>query len=175
MVVRRTALLTALAALVAGVAWLGIGAASAGADDRRFEGWGRSAASLAQAQQLAGTDQAITLIAEPVRGRGVDIGANGQSPGDMFFFEEKLYNESRTKVVGKDSVRCQSGVRTYICEATLRLEGRGKIVVSSALFARRDNIVAVIGGTRHFKGVGGAMQVFDLPGGKSVYFLKLVR
>jgi hypothetical protein len=160
---------------VAGVASVSIGTATAGADDRRFEGWGRSVGSIAQAQRLARTDQAITLIGEPVRGRSVDIGADGPSPGDLFFFEEKLYNESHTKVVGKDSVRCQAGVRTYICDATFRLEGRGKIVVSSAFFARRDNTAPVTGGSRHFKGVGGVLQVFGLPGGESVYFLKLVR
>ena len=130
---------------------------------------------MAQAQQQAGTDQAITLIGESVRNRYVDIGPNGESTGDMFFFEEKLYNESHTKVVGKSSVRCQLGLRTFTCDATNRLEGRGKIVVSGAFFGRHDNVLAVTGGTRKFKGVGGAFQVYGLRGGKALLVFKLVR
>ena len=165
----------ALASLIAGIGWLSVGAGSAGADDRRFDGWGRPVASMAQAQQQAGTDQAITLIGKELRGAGVDVGANGNSAGDMFFFEERLYNRSQTEVVGKSSVRCQAGVRTSICDGTLRLEGRGKIVVGSAFFAQRDSTVAVTGGTHRFKGVGGAMQIFNLSGDKSLYIIKLIR
>ena len=173
--IRRATLVGALASLLAGVAWLGIGAASAGDDDRRFDGWGRPVVSMAQAQQLAGTDQAITLIGEEVRSRFVDVGAEGFSPGDMIFFEERLYNESQTKVVGKSSLRCQAGVRTFLCDATNRLEGRGKIVVSGAFFGRHDNVLAVTGGTRKFKGVGGAFQVYGLRGGNALLVFKLVR
>ena len=173
--VRRAALGSALVALLAGVAWLSVGAGSAGADDSRFDGWGRPAASIAAAEQMADVDQAMTLVAEFVRGRGVDVGANGESPGDMFFFEERLYNRSQTEMVGESSVRCQAGVRTYICEGTFRLEGRGKIVMGSAFFAPRDETVPVNGGTHRFKGVGGAMQIFNLSGDRSLYVLKLVR
>ena len=173
--VRRAALGSVLVALLAGVAWLSVGAGSAGADDSRFDGWGRPAASIAAAEQMADVDGAMTRVGEEVRGRFVDVGAEGFSPGDMFFFEERLYNRSQTEVVGKSSVRCQAGVRTSICDGTLRLEGRGKTVVGSAFFAQRDSTVAVTGGTHRFKGVGGAMQIFNLSGDRSLYVLKLVR
>ena len=173
--VRRAALGSALVALLAGVAWLSVGAGSAGADDRRFDGWGRPAASIPAAEQMADVDQAMTLIGEEVRGRFVDVGAEGFSVGDMFFFEERLYNRSQSEVVGKSSVRCQFGVRTPICDGTLRLEGRGKIVVGSAFFAQRDDTVPVTGGTHRFKGAGGAMQIFDLPGPRTLYLVKIVR
>jgi hypothetical protein len=124
---------------------------------------------------MAGVDESMTLVADFVRGRGVNVGPNGESPGDMFFFEERLYNRSETEVVGESSVRCQQGLRTYTCEATFRLEGSGKIVMGSAFFAPRDNTVPVTGGTQRFKGVGGAIQIFGLDQGKSLYVVKLVR
>ena len=88
---------------------------------------------------MAGVDESMTLVAEFVRGRGVNVGPNGESPGGMFFFQERLYNRSQTEVVGESSVRCQQGLRTYTFEATFRLEGRGKIVMGSAFFAPRQH------------------------------------
>jgi hypothetical protein len=173
--VRRSAVVIAAASLAAVAAWFGMGSSTASADERRFEGWGRQVASISEAEQMADVDQSMTLVGEFVRGRGVDVGPNGPSPGDMFFFEEQLYNRSQTEVVGKSSVRCQAGVSTYICDGTLRLDGTGKIVVGGAFFAPRDNTVPVTGGSHRFKAVGGAMQIFDIRGRKSLYVLKLVR
>jgi hypothetical protein len=140
-----------------------------------LDGWGRPVSSLAQAKQLADIDQALVLVGETIRFDFVDLGPEGFSAGDTFFFEERLYNRSQTKVVGKLSVRCQEGVRTRICDPHYRLKDRGKIVASAALFTPRDLTLAVTGGTNKFKAVGGVLQVYDAPGRKSLYVFKLVR
>ncbi len=178
------------AALTAGAAWIGIDAATAGGDQNttvevpsvadsdgmRTPGWqGRSVDSVAQAQRLAGGGRTLTLVSEEKRARGVDVGAEGESTGDFFVFEETLFNARGGEVVGEDTVRCEAGIRTFHCDATLKLDRRGKITVGGALFARRDNVIPVTGGTGNFSGVGGELRFFSLRGGRSLLVLKLVR
>ncbi len=109
-----------------------------------------------------------------MRSKRVDVGPQGFSPGDFFLSEGKLYNESHTKLVRKDAVRCEVGLHAFTCEATGRLDGRGKIRIAGTVFSERDNVFPVTGGTNTFKGVGGALQVFDLRGGNSLLVFKLV-
>jgi len=172
------------AALTAGAAWVGFGASSAGgeqavpaADRVESRGWqGRTVDSVAQAKQLAGAGRTLTLVSREERARGVDVGKTGDSVGDFFVFEESLYTSPRSRrVIGEDTVRCELGIRTFNCEGTFRIDGRGKITVGSALFGPRDNAVPVTGGTREFSGAGGTLQVYDLRGGRTLLVFKLVR
>lgn len=187
----RQAIGTGLAAaLTAGAAWIGIDAATAGSeqgvtgsasaaadgDGLASSGWrGMPVDSVAQARQLAGEGRALTLVTQEVRARGVDVGAEGESTGDFFVFEETVFNARGGQVIGEDTVRCELGIRTFNCEATIKLDRRGKITVGGALFSRRDNVIPVTGGTGNFSGVGGELRVFSLRGGKSLLVLKLIR
>lgn len=187
----RRAIGTGLAAaLTAGAAWIGIDAATAGSDqgvsgsaaiapdsDRlATPGWhGRAVGSVAQAMQLAGRNRTLTLVTEQKRARRVDVGAEGFSTGDFFVFEETVFNARGGEVIGEDTVRCEIGIRTFTCDATIKLDSRGKITVGGAFFSRRDNVIPVTGGTGNFKGVGGELRVFDLRGRKALLVFELVR
>ncbi len=129
-----------------------------------------SAAAVAR-----GDDSTLIVVAEEVRDAFVDVGREGFSPGDFFLFEEKLFDNTRTERIGRDSVRCEAGLRTFTCEATFRINGRGKIRVAGSLFRETDNVVPVTGGTRDFKGVGGSLNVYDLPEGNTVFVFDLVK
>lgn len=172
-----------VAALTAGTAWFGIDAATAGSEqgvrgsDRlEFRGWqGKPVDSVAQAQRMAGGGRTLALVAETERARGVDVGAKGESTGDFFIFEETLYNSRQSRVVGEDTIRCELGIRTFTCEGTIKVNKRGKIRVAGALFAPRDLVIPITGGTKDFRGVGGELEVFDLRGGRALLLFDLVR
>ena len=171
-------------ALAAGGAWFGIGAATAGSqqvaagsDRVEFRGWpGRPVDSMAQAQRLAGRDNnTLTLVAEIERDRFVNLGREGFSTGDFFVFEETVYAARGRRVVGEDTVRCEAGIRTFSCEATIKLDGRGKIRVAGAFFSRRDNVIPVTGGTKNFSEAGGQLKVFELRGGRTLLVIEIER
>lgn len=183
-----------VAALTAGAAWFGVSAASAGSqqapaagalvsadrDRPEYRGWpGRPVESKAQAQALAertgdGNDT-VSVITEEERSRGVDVGKDGNSTGDFFVFEETVYNARGSRVIGEDSVRCELGIRTFTCEGTIKLDGRGKIRIAGSLFSGRDIVFPVTGGTNNFKAVGGQMKVFSLSRDRSLLVFELVR
>jgi len=180
----RQALGTGLAvALTAGAAWVGISAATAGdeqgarGDRMEFRGWpaGKAAGSVAQSQRSSSADDVQTLIVAPVgvRAQDVDLGEAGWSAGDFFIFEETLYDSTGASKVGRDTVRCELGIRTFSCEATFKIDGRGKIRVAGALFAEWDNVVPVTGGTKEFKDVGGQLRVLE-EGGETLLAFALV-
>lgn len=185
MSIGRRAMGLALAGLLAGAAAITAGAATgtAAADTSAQGGWrGVPAESVAAAESMATASsarrpagQTLLLVTEEVRSAGVDVGRRGESPGDFFMFEERLYDRSGSRVVGRDSVRCEVRIRTFSCEGTILVNGRGKIHVAGALFGPRDNVVPVTGGTGHFSGVGGELSVFDLRGGRTLLAFHLIR
>ena len=170
------------ATLTVGAAWLGISAATAdnqqgasGSDRQEFRGWqGKPASAMARARIADGTNT-LTVVAEVDREVEVDIGDAGESTGDFFVTEQTVYQSGGGKVIGEDVVRCELGIRTFNCEATLKLDGRGKIRVAGAFFGARDNAVPITGGTGNFSGVGGQLKVFNLRGGRELLVLELER
>ncbi len=168
-------------ALTAGAAWFGISAATAGGEPMaaggervEFRGWpGRPVDSITQGQRLARGANTLTVVTEEIRSREVNLGGKGFTTGDFFVFEEAVYSERGRRVVGEDTVRCELGIRTFNCEATVKLDGRGKITVSGALFGRQDIAIPVTGGTRNFSAARGQLKVFDLPRGRTLLVFEL--
>lgn len=168
--------------MLIGVGWYGVASASGDNDARsRFgssAGWpaATAAASMAQAeQQAAGQRQGRTLafVSEAVRGREIDINEDGFDAGDFFVFEERVFDSSGRDRVGRDSVRCELAVRTFGCLGTINIRGKGKIEIAGRLFAPRDNVIPVTGGTGAYEGVGGRLLVFDLRGGRTALVFHL--
>ncbi len=167
--------------LTAGAVWFGAGGASAGSGEEKL-GWsGRPVTSVAEAQRLSaagrGDDSTLIVVTRQVRGKYVDVGAEGNSPGDFFLFEERVFNSTDTEIIGRDSIRCELGLRTFTCEGTIRINGRGKLRIAGTLFRDNDNVYPVTGGTRDFRGVGGSMKVYVMPepDGATVLVFDLVK
>ncbi len=91
-------------------------------------------------------------------GRNIDVGREGESPGDYFVFQSRLMKNGER--VGRDAVRCMLGVRTFTCDGTFLMTGRGKIAVSGTLFAdQRDFRLPITRGTGAFKDARGQLTV----------------
>ncbi len=148
--------------LTAGAVWFGAGGANAGSGD--LSGWpGRAVASMAEAQRLAAAradDSTLIVVTRQVRDAFVDLGREGPSPGDFVLFEEKVFNSNGTERIGRDAVRCEFGLRTFTCEGTIKINGRGKLRIAGTVFANNDNVFPVTGGTREFRGYGGTLKVY---------------
>jgi len=193
---RKYLALSSVAALLAGMTVVGTVGASAREDHTAgtaattsHRSWAsKPASSVAEAQRLAdaarasgtSTDVAAaqTLILveapySPPREAFVDLAPAGDSAGDFFISEARIFDRSR--LVGKDAVRCELGLRTFTCEATLLVNGKGKIRVAGTLFAEQDNVLPVTGGTDAYEGVGGQLTIFNLPGGRTALVFHLTR
>ena len=193
---RKSIALFGVAALVAATGWIGAAAGASAQEDSgapatasSVRDWARqSASSVADAERLAAQSRAglsasatagqtLTLISKPYQPRRealVDVGPAGDSAGDFFIFEERVFDRSGTTLVGRDAVRCELGVRTFSCEAAVRVNGKGTLKVDGTLFNDRDNVYAVTGGTDAYQGVGGQVTVFDLSGGRAALVFHLI-
>lgn len=88
----------------------------------------------------------------------IDIGASGDSPGDMFVFDQPLLDE-RGKEIGINSGFC---TRTRVghslqCQWTLSLEN-GDIQVVGREFDKGTSNVVIVGGTGVYTGIRGYME-----------------
>lgn len=163
MITRRIAAVVAVGVLAGAGAWSALASGSSGAAAPRHDtSWPVAAAPGAaeEAAQVARARDRQTIKVREVqtRGRYIDVGPQGESPGDYFVFEGRLLQKGEQ--VGRDSGRCLAGVRTFTCEATASLDGRGKIVVGGTLFTdQRDFRLAVTGGTGAYKDARGQLLV----------------
>ncbi|HZH15849.1 MAG TPA: dirigent protein [Archangium sp.] len=88
----------------------------------------------------------------------VDLGPTGDSPGDMFVFDQPLLNEARENI-GSNSGYC---VRTLPgqfseCQWTLTM-ANGTITVAGREAETGTSLVPIIGGTGAFEGASGVLS-----------------
>jgi len=109
--------------------------------------------------------QLLIVRTRGVRDAFVNVGQRGESRGDFILFEETVRGRNGGRVIGRDSVRGELGLRTFTIECTIHIFRKGKIAIASTVFSERDNAYAVTGGTGAYKGVGGELSAFDLAAG----------
>jgi hypothetical protein len=170
---RKLVLFVVAAMALAATAALAIAAGSSSSQPT-FHGWNSTARSAAESASAppAGSHR-IVVIEQEVRSAFVDVGAAGESPGDSFIFEGRLWNAGRTRVVGRDSGQCTIRIRSFHCNATAFLMGRGTITIDGATFG--PDLYAIVGGTGHFAGAGGELRVREAPHNMSRLTFYLVR
>jgi hypothetical protein len=105
----------------------------------------------------------------------IDVKGDGFGPGDYFMFEEDLRYQGSSQVVGQDSVKCTFGETTFMCDGTIDLFAKGKIVIYGATFGQSPNLFPVTGGTDAFKGVGGQLSTVNLRHGNTLLAFELTR
>lgn len=105
--------------------------------------------------------ETLTVQWEMVGFKAVDLGREGDSPGDFFLFSQEWYNEAGTRLIGKALARCEIGLpaKRRTCDVTGRLKGRGKIRFGGTVFGDQDTVSVVTGGTGDFRGVDGVVHV----------------
>ena len=171
----------AVALVIGGGAWIGLGSATASTAKPRLHGWPGGQASAAKAIAAVRADAAsngshvLLLRAHQVTQTSVDVGPSGPSVGDYFMFEENLRYQGDSQVVGRDSVRCTFAATSFICDGTLDLFAKGKIVIYGATFGRDANLFPVTGGTDRFEGVGGQLSTANQRHGNELLAFELTR
>lgn len=162
MITRTIAAGASAVLLAGGIAWTALASGSSGVGAAPDTSWPVAAAPGAARESAqaarAGGSEVIRVREIQSRGRFIDLGRQGETPGDYFIFESKLMLDGDQ--VGRDSVRCLMGLRTFTCDGSFLLTGRGKIVISGSLFTGQGDFrLPVTGGTAAFKDARGELTV----------------
>lgn len=119
--------------------------------------------------------QQFTVVERPTTDTVIDIGASGDSTGDLLTFGNKLYDASNTDAVGRSQgscIRIDPEKGTWQCSYTNFLEG-GSIAVEGPFFDTRDSTFAVTGGTGVFRNVRGVLRLHARDDGNFDFVFKL--
>lgn len=126
----------------------------------------------------AGSGHTFTVVERAVTDVVVDLGAPGDSVGDVLAFGNKLYNAANTKRVGRDQGYC---VRTNVgksweCSWTNILP-RGHITVQGPFRDDgRDTLLSITGGTGRYANAHGQMRLhWRNPGGTEFDFTFMIQ
>jgi len=89
-----------------------------------------------------------------------DLGAKGDSVGDLLTFANEIYDEQNKKLVGHDNGWCIRTVvgKAWECYWTLELE-EGQLSVAGPFLDAGDSVLAVTGGTGKYYGARGEMKL----------------
>ncbi|MFL5259198.1 MAG: allene oxide cyclase family protein [Hyphomicrobiales bacterium] len=103
----------------------------------------------------------------------LDLGAQGDSAGDILTFANEIYDESDKEKVGSDNGWC---IRTTVgkaweCFWTLSLKD-GQVTVEGPFLDAGDSAMAVTGGTGQYAGARGEMLLHARDAKGSAYDFK---
>jgi len=115
----------------------------------------------------------VTVIEHPTTDTVVDIGAPGDSTGDVLTFHNRVYDRTDTHVVGRDQgecIRISPAAGTWECTWVTILRG-GQITVEGQYRDTADTILAVTGGTGMYANVRGDMALKAINGGTEYAFV----
>lgn len=102
----------------------------------------------------------ITVVEHVVSDTVVDLGPEGDSPGDLLAFANPVYDRSNTKKVGRDQGSCVRTVvgKAWQCSWTTWL-GNGSLVVEGPFYDAKDSVLAITGGTGAYSRARGVMHL----------------
>jgi hypothetical protein len=169
----KLTLATVLAMLIGGVMVASV-AATPASGPSTLRPWGAgSPSSHAAPDPTALTPTGATrlvVVAREVDFTVIDIGPQGDSPGDQIVFTDDLFDTSGRRI-GHDQARCTIMFRgEVLCDATFVLAGRGQLTIEGATLT-----FAVTGGTGQFKKARGQVHETFLPTGEFRFAFTLYR
>jgi hypothetical protein len=102
----------------------------------------------------------IVVVERPVGETTVDLGAKGDSVGDLLVFANKVYDPANKTQVGSDQGYCVRTIvgKSWECFWTLTLKA-GQITVEGPFMDEGDSLLVVTGGTGKYAGAKGAMKL----------------
>jgi allene oxide cyclase len=116
----------------------------------------------------------VTVIEHADTDVVVDTGKAGDSTGDLLTFHNQLYDETDSRVVGRDQgscVRISPRGGTWQCSWTSFLRG-GQINVEGPFYdTTPSSVLAVNGGTGVYRNVRGTMELFVRSSGTKFEFV----
>lgn len=118
----------------------------------------------------------LHVVEDPVSDRVVDVGARGDSVGDLLPFHNPLFDAAGTRRVGFDQghcVRVDPRQGRWQCEWTSVLRG-GDIHVAGIFLDAGTGRFVVDGGTGRYLGVRGEMRLRTRPDRRYDFLYRLV-
>jgi allene oxide cyclase len=127
-------------------------------------------AVLAGVPALAG--EKIQLIEHADTDATLDLGAKGDSVGDLLTFANPVYDAANKTPVGSDQGYCVRVIagKSWECFWTLRLKD-GQITIEGPFYDAGDSVMAVTGGTGKYAGAKGSMKLHSRDAKGSSYDL----
>jgi hypothetical protein len=108
----------------------------------------------------AAAAEVIKVVERPVNETTVDIGAKGDSVGDLLTFANPVYDAANVTQVGSDQGYCVRVVvgKSWECFWTLILK-KGQITVEGPFADEGDSTFAITGGTGKYVGAKGTLTL----------------
>ncbi len=112
----------------------------------------------------------IKVVERPVGETTVDLGAKGDSVGDMLVFANGVFDSANKTQVGSDQGYCIRTVvgKSWECFWTLTLKA-GQITIEGPFMDEGDSLVTVTGGTGKYVGAKGSMKLHPRDAKSSSY------
>ncbi len=102
----------------------------------------------------------IKVVERPVGETTVDLGAKGDSVGDMLVFANGVFDSDNRTQVGTDQGYCVRTIvgKSWECFWTLTLKA-GQITIEGPFMDEGDSLFTVTGGTGKYAGAKGSMKL----------------
>jgi hypothetical protein len=110
--------------------------------------------------QAAIAKETLHLVERASTDAVTDLGAKGDSVGDLLTFANEVFDASNKTKVGTNQgycIRVAAG-RSWECWWTLLVEG-GQLTVQGPFFDKGDSVLAVTGGTGKYASASGQMKL----------------
>ena len=114
----------------------------------------------------------IQLVEHADTDATLDLGAKGDSVGDLLTFANPVYDAANKTQVGSDQGYCVRVIagKSWECFWTLRLK-EGQITIEGPFYDAGDSVMAVTGGTGKYVGAKGSMKLHSRDAKGSSYDL----
>jgi hypothetical protein len=102
----------------------------------------------------------IKVVERPVGETTVDLGAKGDSIGDLLVFANGVFDSANKTQLGSDQGYCVRTIvgKSWECFWTLTLKA-GQITVEGPFMDEGDSLFSVTGGTGKYAGAKGSMKL----------------
>jgi allene oxide cyclase len=121
---------------------------------------GYFAASLTFHPASALAAEQLVVVERATSDTVTDLGAKGDSVGDVLSFANEIYDKDNKTLLGHDNGWCVRTVagKAWECFWTLVLD-KGQITVEGPFYDDRDSTLAVTGGTGDYSAAQGDMKL----------------
>jgi hypothetical protein len=108
----------------------------------------------------AAADETLTLVERATSDAVTDLGAQGDSAGDILTFANDVFDKDNANKVGSDNGFCARTVagKTWECIWTLSLAD-GQITAEGPFYDTADSELAVTGGTGKYAATRGSLAL----------------
>jgi hypothetical protein len=108
----------------------------------------------------AAADETIALVERAASDTVTDLGAKGDSAGDILTFANEIYDKDNANKVGSDNGWCARTVvgKAWECIWTTTL-AEGQITVEGPFYDTADSALAVTGGTGEYAEASGSLAL----------------